>query len=164
MPENQALLPRGPRLPEVAHSPVGQGSDIETQEFDSFSYLRTYWNIVSKHRWTIISDDGQGQHNPDRSEGPRGRAARPARTEVFKSASSLPQSRESRRQQRARRTKVNQCAGKASSESPALKPYGGKPAVRILREAMEAAASFEARSAPLPYPTFRHNRKVAAGY
>jgi hypothetical protein len=83
--------------------------------------------------WGRISDDGPGQHNPDRSEGPWGRAARPARTEVFISASSLTQSRESRWQQRARRTKANQCAGKASSDSPALKPYRGKPAVRNFR-------------------------------
>ena len=55
MPENQALSPRGPRLPEAAHSPAGQVFDIEAQEFDSFSYLRIYWNIISKRRWTIIS-------------------------------------------------------------------------------------------------------------
>ena len=83
--------------------------------------------------WGRLSDDGPGQHNPDRSEGPWGRAARPARTEVFISASSLTQSRESRWQQRARRTKANQYAGKASSDSPALKPYRGKPAVRNFR-------------------------------
>jgi len=55
MSENQALSPRGPRLPEVAHSPAGQVFDIEGQEFDSFSYLRTYWNIINKRRWTITS-------------------------------------------------------------------------------------------------------------
>ena len=49
------------------------------------------------------------------------------------SASSLTQSRESRWQQRARRTMANQCAGKASSDIPALKPYRGKPAVRNFR-------------------------------
>jgi capsular exopolysaccharide synthesis family protein len=54
MPENQALLPRGPRVPATAHSPVGQVLDIEAQEYDSFSYLRTYWNIISKRRWTVI--------------------------------------------------------------------------------------------------------------
>jgi capsular exopolysaccharide synthesis family protein len=55
MPENQALSPRGPRLPAAAPSPAVPVFDIEAQEFDSFSYLRTYWNIVSKRRWTIIS-------------------------------------------------------------------------------------------------------------
>ena len=44
-----------PRLPELTHSPSGQVFDIEAQEFDSFSYLRIYWNIISKRRWTIIS-------------------------------------------------------------------------------------------------------------
>ncbi len=33
----------------------------------------------------------------------------------------------------ARRTMANQFAGKASSDSPALKPYRGKPAVRNFR-------------------------------
>src|SRR5215469_4033483 len=36
-------------------------------------------------------------------------------------------------QQRARRATANQFAGKAPSESPALKPYRGKPAVRNFR-------------------------------
>ena len=55
MPENQALSPHGPRLPELAHSSAFQVFDVEAQEFDSFSYLRVYWNIISKRRWTIIS-------------------------------------------------------------------------------------------------------------
>jgi len=83
--------------------------------------------------WGRISDDGPGQQNPDRSEGPWGRAAESARTEVFRSASSLTQCRESRWQQRARRAMANQFAGKAASELPALKPYRGKPAVRNFR-------------------------------
>ena len=37
--------------------------------------------------WGQISEDGSGQHNPDRSEGPWGRAAAAARTEVLASAS-----------------------------------------------------------------------------
>ena len=55
MPENQALSPREPRLPEVPDSTVSPVFDIEAQEFDSFSYLRVYWNIISKRRWTILS-------------------------------------------------------------------------------------------------------------
>lgn len=55
MPENQILSLRGPKLPEAAHAPAGQVFDIEAQEFDSFGYLRIYWNIISKRRWTIIS-------------------------------------------------------------------------------------------------------------
>src|SRR6266851_1692457 len=83
--------------------------------------------------WGRVSDDGPGQNNPDRSEGPWGRAAWPARTEVFISASPLTQSRESRWKQTARRAMANQLAGQAASEIPALKPYRGKPAVRNFR-------------------------------
>jgi capsular exopolysaccharide synthesis family protein len=55
MSENQALSPREPRLPEVPDATVGPVFDIEAQESDSFSYLRVYWNIISKRRWTILS-------------------------------------------------------------------------------------------------------------
>jgi capsular exopolysaccharide synthesis family protein len=55
MDENQALLPRGPRLPEAAHSPLGQAFDIEAQGFGRLSHLRPYWNIISKRGWTITS-------------------------------------------------------------------------------------------------------------
>ena len=44
--------------------------------------------------WGRLSEDGPGQNNPDRSEGPWGRAVESARTEVFTSASSLTQSGE----------------------------------------------------------------------
>jgi hypothetical protein len=37
--------------------------------------------------WGQISEEGPGQHNPDRSEDPWGRAAAAARTEVLGSAS-----------------------------------------------------------------------------
>src|SRR5712691_8371028 len=83
--------------------------------------------------WGRISVDGPGQNNPDRSEGPWGRAAWPARTEVLISTSSLTQSREFRWTQRARRAMANQRTGKAAPEIPALKPYRGKPAVRNFR-------------------------------
>jgi hypothetical protein len=84
--------------------------------------------------WGRVSEDGPGHYNPDRSEGPWGRAEGTARTEVFVSASSLTQSRESRWQQRARRAMANQLPGKAAPDIPALKPYRGKPAVRNFRE------------------------------
>jgi hypothetical protein len=81
--------------------------------------------------WGRLSDDGPGQHNPDRSEGPWGRAAGSARTEVpylrivpdtGQGVHGESRGHEGRRQTRA--------LGKASSDSPALKPYWGKPAVR----------------------------------
>ncbi len=55
MDENQALWPRGPRLPEAPHSPVGQTLDIEAQGFGRFSHLRPYWTVISKRGWTITS-------------------------------------------------------------------------------------------------------------
>jgi hypothetical protein len=84
--------------------------------------------------WGRLSEDGPGQHNPDRSEDPWGEAERTARTDVFASASSQTQSRASRWQRRARRAMANQYAGKASPDIPALRPYRGKPAVRNFRE------------------------------
>ena len=52
---------------------------------------------------------------------------------------------------------ANQSTGKASSDSPAgleaLPPYRGNLPYGILGEAMETLASFEAPSAPSPYPT-----------
>ena len=55
MPENQALSLRGPELPAVAHSPAAPVLEVEAHEFDSFSYLRTYWNILNKRIWTIAT-------------------------------------------------------------------------------------------------------------
>jgi hypothetical protein len=80
--------------------------------------------------WGRLSDDGPGQNNPDRSEGPWGRAAWFARTEVLTSTSSLTQSREYRWQRRAQWTVANRLPrrprvsiGKALSDIPALEPY-----------------------------------------
>jgi hypothetical protein len=84
--------------------------------------------------WGRLSDDGPGQHNPDRSEGPWGRAGGTARTEVpylrivpdtAQGVHDESSGHEGRRQTRA--------VGKASSDIPALKPYRGKPAVRNFR-------------------------------
>jgi succinoglycan biosynthesis transport protein ExoP len=55
MLENHAISPRGLKLPTAALSADSPFLDIEAQEFDSFSYLRTYWNIINKRRWTIMS-------------------------------------------------------------------------------------------------------------
>jgi hypothetical protein len=80
--------------------------------------------------WGRLSDDGSGHYNPDRSEGPWGRAAAVARTEVFQRVSSLDSERgtdgasgehEGRWQTIGRDDLVGD--GKAPSEIPALKPY-----------------------------------------
>src|SRR5438270_7962090 len=55
MPDNEALSLRGPRspVPGSPHSPAFPVLGIDVQDFESFSYLPTYWNIVNKRRWTI---------------------------------------------------------------------------------------------------------------
>jgi len=56
MPDNEALSPRGPRLPvESPHLPAFPAFGIDVQDFESFSYLQIYWNIVNKRRWTIVT-------------------------------------------------------------------------------------------------------------
>ncbi len=55
MDENQALLPRRPDLAGMAHLPAAQTGEGETREFDSFAYLQSYWTIINKRRWTIVS-------------------------------------------------------------------------------------------------------------
>src|SRR5260370_42401709 len=47
--------------------------------------------------WGRLSEDGPGQHNPDRSEGPWGRAADPLARRGSQAAPHLTQSRESTR-------------------------------------------------------------------
>ena len=84
--------------------------------------------------WGRLSDDGPGQHNPDRSEGPWGRAGGSARTEVPNCASSLTQSREYTVKAVGTKDEGKPgFLGKALSDIPALKPYWGKPAVRNFR-------------------------------
>src|SRR5205807_6220109 len=57
MPDNEALSLRGsrPLVQESQHLPAFPVLGIETPDFESFSYLQTYWNIVSKRRWTILA-------------------------------------------------------------------------------------------------------------
>ena len=83
--------------------------------------------------WGRISEDGPGQHNPDRSEGPWGRAVDPSARRCWEAQHPRHSAGKSAGCRAARRGMANQLAGKASSESPALKPYWGKPAVRNFR-------------------------------
>ena len=89
--------------------------------------------------WGRVSVDGPGQKNPDRSEGPWGRAA--SRSNGGATAHRVPRHRTGiRRSKRgARRTRQTDrrdvvSHGKALSDQPTLKPYWGKPAVRNFRE------------------------------
>ncbi len=86
------------------------------------------------------SEDRAGQNNPVWSEGPWGRAAAAARTEVLQRATFPGTERGSDegsgehegQWQTVRREEASN--GKALSDLPALKPYWGKPAVRNFRE------------------------------
>ncbi|PYT84541.1 MAG: hypothetical protein DMG40_01240 [Acidobacteria bacterium] len=57
MPDNEALSLRGAKLPvlESPQSPAFPVLGIDVQDFESFSYLQAYWNIVNKRRWTIAT-------------------------------------------------------------------------------------------------------------
>jgi hypothetical protein len=90
--------------------------------------------------WGRLSVDGPGQKNPDRSEGPWGRAAKAVRTRCF--SAPRPPTQNGNQARAAGNTKdagkLNDARvashGKALSDQPALKPYWGKPAVRNFRE------------------------------
>jgi hypothetical protein len=89
--------------------------------------------------WGQISEDGPGHYNPDRSEDPWGRAAEAARAEVHKRTTFPDTVRgfdvisdgHEGRWQTGRGEDLR--AGKAAPEIPALKPYWGKPTVRVQR-------------------------------
>ena len=97
--------------------------------------------------WGRLSRDGPGQNNPDRSEGPWGRAAQAARMAVFHrvtfptlsgtTGSTTESTNGGRRLHEAPGIPGAGLTGapwrQAPSERPALEPYWGKPAVRNLR-------------------------------
>ena len=90
--------------------------------------------------WGRLSVDGPGQKNPDRSEGPWGRAAEPLKRRC--TSAHRPPAQNGDLTVRAGSTKDEgklsaaraALLGKALSDIPALKPYWGKPAVRNFRE------------------------------
>jgi hypothetical protein len=99
------------------------------------------WRAGEWGGWGRISDDGPGQHNPDRSEGPWGRAAKPLARRRHRAGTAL---RLRAKTMRAAGDAKAGCKpwrgadrsappGKAPTERPALEPYRGKPAVRNLR-------------------------------
>ena len=90
--------------------------------------------------WGRISEDGPGQHNPARSEGPWGRAVDAARMAALVRATPPAQngdcafaSGEHDGWMQTRRRDTWTPRGKALLDMPALKPYWGKPAVRNFR-------------------------------
>ena len=97
--------------------------------------------------WGRVSDDGPGQNNPDRSEGPWGRAANATRMAASDRAGFLDVdrgfgaatedanvgSKPEHGQGMPGGGLTCECEGKAPTERPALEPYWGKPAVRNFR-------------------------------
>jgi capsular exopolysaccharide synthesis family protein len=55
MKDNQALSLVAPNLLESPHSPAVPVFEAEGRDFDSFIYLRSYWDIISKRRWMIVT-------------------------------------------------------------------------------------------------------------
>ena len=104
--------------------------------------------------WGQLSEDGPGQHNPDRSEGPWGRAGNRSHGGAYKRIvpDTVPGIAVA-----AWSTKDDgkPVRWEAASEIPALKPYWGKPAVRnfrggngnvgIIRSPVRAIASPDSR-------------------
>ena len=90
--------------------------------------------------WGRLSEDGPGQNNPVRSEGPWGRTAKPFERRCVTEERSPTQSGLIRAPTgrtkgggKLRRRDTWTPHGKAPPERPALKPYWGKPAVRNFR-------------------------------
>jgi polysaccharide biosynthesis transport protein len=56
MPEDEPLIPqkRGTAGPARRWLPYA-AIDIESRTLDTYSYLRAYWNILRKRRWTILT-------------------------------------------------------------------------------------------------------------
>ena len=111
--------------------------------------------------WGRLSVEGPGQNNPDRSEDPWGRATVVAGMAALQRTTgptlSGDEQVESEEREGGRQTRWARqlgaslgrhlLIGRPRSRTGENPPYG------ILGEAMETSASFEARSAPLPYPT-----------
>jgi hypothetical protein len=109
--------------------------------------------------WGRSSDDGSGQNNPIRSQGPLGLAAEegwrgPARYQPGESPGARDkQERVARTRRRAAQTGNRK--GPSDRRAPALKPYWGKPAVRNFRGGWwkPGTSSVDAPEAPLLYST-----------
>jgi hypothetical protein len=119
--------------------------------------------------WGRVSDDGPGQYNLDRSEGPWGRwvthrmavhyrAHGPAQYGTTDVGHEVHEGRRQTRRTTAdagSRLKLEKRTGQVPPDKPAFQPYWGKPAVRLIGGIEETSASFEVRSAPRSYPTIR---------
>jgi polysaccharide biosynthesis transport protein len=55
MPESQSLQRLTPEVPAPIQRAATKFADIELERTDSYFYLRTYWHILAKRRWTILA-------------------------------------------------------------------------------------------------------------
>src|SRR5438552_5172132 len=140
--------------------PHSEGAAYKRQGREVAACLRDW-------RMGPISVDGPGQHNPARSEGPWGRARTSLawRCSTERRSATLstdePGATESTKGDgKPRDAKgmpgaglTGAARGKASPDSQPSSRTGENPPYGMIGEATETSASFEARSAPSPYPT-----------
>ncbi|MEJ2010025.1 MAG: polysaccharide biosynthesis tyrosine autokinase [Acidobacteriota bacterium] len=55
MKSEEKWPPLSPTLPERAEQRTYTVLDLQREEPDSYAYLRAYWKIISKRRWTILT-------------------------------------------------------------------------------------------------------------
>ena len=142
------------RLPRLVMSQHSEGGAYNSQCGEVAARRRV-------GRMGRLSDDGPGQHNPDRSEGPWGSAAGPRARRCRRRVRNLNSVRgrncTSRRHEGRRQTTVGMLSipylGKAPTDSRPWSRIGENPPYGILGRAMETSASCEARLAPSLYPT-----------
>ena len=119
------------------------------------------WRRVGERDgWGRLSVDGPGHYNPDRSEGPWGRAVKPLARRCHSCALNLDTERGLFRRQggtkdgcKPRDAMIRRHQGRPP---PIRRPWsrtGENPPYGILGRTMETSASFEARSAPSSHPT-----------
>jgi hypothetical protein len=117
--------------------------------------------VCERGGWGRLSDDGPGQHNLDRSEGPWGRAVNPLARRCRCHVPYLDSERGHMALKTTRRSEANHGGllidpsylGQAPTDSRPWSRTGENPPYGILGGTMETSASFEARLAPSSYPT-----------
>ncbi len=118
--------------------------------------------------WGRLSVDGPGHYNPDRSEGPWGRAVKPLARRCHSCALNLDTEPGLFRRQggtkdgcKPRDAMIRRHEGRPPPIRWPWSRTGENPPYGILGRTMETSASFEARSAPSSHPT--NTTQAAAG-
>jgi len=118
--------------------------------------------------WGRLSVDGLGHYNPDRSEGPWGRAGKPLARRCRSCAMNFDTERGLFRRQggtkdgcKPRDAMIRRHEGRPLPISRPWSRTGENPPYGILGRTMETSASFEARSAPSSYPTIVDSARIS---